>query len=68
MTPMCTRFPAVCSLTPIRYTQLLGRMRGTLGTAFATGKLFAVLPMIIEDVKSLLVSQGLEEEEAEVPT
>lgn len=62
-------YPAlVCSLTPIRYSELLGRMRGTLGTAFATGKLFAVLPMIMEDVKSLLISQGLGDEEAEDTT
>ena len=62
-------YPAlVCSLTPIRYFELLARMRGTLGTAFATGKLFAVLPMIIEDVTALLVSRGLTQEEAEDTT
>ncbi|MEM7146899.1 MAG: cation:dicarboxylase symporter family transporter [Verrucomicrobiota bacterium] len=59
-------FPALlCSLTPIRYWKLLGRCRGTLFTAFATGKMFAVLPMIIADVRALLVANGTEEERAE---
>ncbi|MEM8953377.1 MAG: cation:dicarboxylase symporter family transporter [Verrucomicrobiota bacterium] len=59
-------FPALlCSLTPIHYWKLLGRCRGTLFTAFATGKMFAVLPMIIADVRSLLVSNGTDDERAE---
>jgi proton glutamate symport protein len=59
-------FPALlCSLTPIRYWKLLGRCRGTLFTAFATGKMFAVLPMIIADVRALLVANGTDEKEAE---
>ena len=55
----------VASLSPIGYRELLGRSRGTLLTAFATGKMFAVLPMIIEDVRSLLASHGVPQEEAE---
>jgi proton glutamate symport protein len=59
-------FPALlCSLTPIRYWKLMGRSRGTLFTAFATGKMFAVLPMIIADVRALLVANGTDEQEAE---
>jgi Na+/H+-dicarboxylate symporter len=55
-------FPAiVASLSPIGYRELLGRARGTLLTAFATGKLFAVLPMIIEDVRALLASHDADE-------
>jgi Na+/H+-dicarboxylate symporter len=59
-------FPAlVVALTPIGYRELLGRSRATLLTAFATGKMFAVLPMIIDDVRELLGSQGVEEEDAQ---
>jgi len=58
-------FPAlVAAFSPIGYRELLGRTRGTLLTAFATGKMFAVLPMIIVDVRTLLTSQGVQEEEA----
>ncbi len=59
-------FPAiVASLSPIGYRQLMGRSRGTLLTAFATGKMFAVLPMIIADVRTLLASHGAKHEEAQ---
>jgi len=58
-------FPAlVAVLTPIPYGALLRRSRGTLLTVFATGKLFAVLPMVIEDVRSLLAGSGIEAREA----
>ncbi|MHC4341047.1 MAG: transporter substrate-binding domain-containing protein, partial [Planctomycetota bacterium] len=39
--------------------------RGTLLTVFATGKLFAVLTMIIDDVKRLLVGRGASEADAQ---
>jgi len=59
-------FPAlVVSLSPIGYRELMGRTRGTLLTALATGKLFAVLPMITNDVRELLVSHGVQQEEAQ---
>ncbi len=59
-------FPAlVTSLSPFGYRELLGRSRGALLTAFATGKLFAVLPMIIEDVRTLLASREVEQREAQ---
>jgi Na+/H+-dicarboxylate symporter/ABC-type amino acid transport substrate-binding protein len=58
-------FPAVVAvLTPFSYREILGRSRGTLLTAFATGKLFAVLPMIIEDVRALLIDHGVDEDVA----
>jgi Na+/H+-dicarboxylate symporter len=56
-------FPAtVAGLSPFGYRELLGRTRGTLLTAFATGKLFAVLPMIIEDVRALLAAHRADTE------
>jgi len=58
-------FPAlIVSLTPIGYRELMGRTRGTLLTALATGKMFAVLPMITNDVRELLASHGATQEEA----
>jgi Na+/H+-dicarboxylate symporter len=59
-------YPAlVAALSPFGYRQLLGRVRGSVLTAFATGKLFAVLPMIIEDVRSLVEARGVESHEAQ---
>jgi len=55
----------VAAVSPFGYRELLGRTRGALLTAFATGKLFAVLPMIIDDVRALLESRGVEPEEAQ---
>jgi len=43
---------------------VLGRSRGALLTVFATGKLFAVLPMIIDDVRALQESHGVQPQEA----
>jgi Na+/H+-dicarboxylate symporter len=58
-------FPAaVASLSPFGYRELLGRSRGALLTVFATGKLFAVLPMIIDDVRALQESHGVQPQEA----
>lgn len=55
----------VAAVTPFSYTRLVSQTRATLLTAFATGKLFAVLPMIIGDVRQLLVDEGMSETEAE---
>ena len=52
-------------LTPHAYGRILSRMREALLTAFATGKLFAVLPMVIHDVKGLLVEREVPEKEAQ---
>jgi len=40
-------------------------MRAAVLTAFATGKLFAVLPLVITGTKDLLVAEGTPEKEAE---
>ena len=53
------------ALTPYRYTEILGALRNSILTAFATGKLFAVLPVVMQDVKALLVAGGMSEEAAE---
>ena len=53
------------AVTPIRYGQLLGGLSQATLAAFATGKLFAVLPMIIADTRRLLVEQGVSDEEAQ---
>ena len=44
----------VTSLTPIRYRDLLGPTRDALITAFATGNIFIVLPVLAERSKELL--------------
>jgi Na+/H+-dicarboxylate symporter len=49
---------AVSILTPIRYRTLLLSSRDFLLTAWATGSLFAVLPMLIESIEKILEEQG----------
>jgi len=44
----------VSALTPIPYRAVLGRTRDALLTAFLTGSLFIVLPMLIDATKALL--------------
>ena len=44
----------VSALTPIPYRMVLGRTRDALLTAFLTGSLFIVLPMLIDATKALL--------------
>ncbi len=53
------------ALTPYRYRDILSALRNSILTAFATGKLFAVLPLVMQDVKNMLMSQGLSAEDAE---
>ncbi|MHC5051534.1 MAG: cation:dicarboxylate symporter family transporter, partial [Planctomycetota bacterium] len=55
----------VAALTPFRFRRLMAGFREAGLTAFATGKLFAVLPMVIESSRKLLVGQGVSEEDAE---
>ncbi len=58
-------FPAlVAAVTPYRYREMLRGSRDAVLMAFATGKLFAVLPMISDSAKNLLVSRDVPEEEA----
>jgi Na+/H+-dicarboxylate symporter/ABC-type amino acid transport substrate-binding protein len=44
----------VTSLTPVRYRDLIGPTRDALVTAFATGNIFIVLPVLAERSKELL--------------
>ena len=44
----------VTSLTPFRYKDLVGPIRAALITAFATGNIFIVLPVLAERSKALL--------------
>ena len=56
----------VASLTPLRYRDVVGPVRDVLVTAFATGNLFIVLPMLAdrshEVIKRCLESEEDEEE------
>jgi Na+/H+-dicarboxylate symporter/ABC-type amino acid transport substrate-binding protein len=44
----------VCALTPLRYGDIVSSFRAPLITAFATGNLLLVLPMLAENSKELL--------------
>ncbi|MBW2275069.1 MAG: cation:dicarboxylase symporter family transporter [Deltaproteobacteria bacterium] len=44
----------VTALTPLRYREVLGISRGALVTAFATGSVYVVLPLLVEISKKLL--------------
>ena len=44
----------VATLTPLRYADLVGPTRDALVTAFATGSVFVVLPILAEKSKELL--------------
>jgi Na+/H+-dicarboxylate symporter len=54
----------LAALTPFRFRTVMSNWREAGLTAFATGKLFAVLPMVIEAARRLLVEQGVPDEEA----
>jgi len=59
-------FPGLtAALTPFRFRKVLSGYREAGLTAFATGKLFAVLPMVITSVRDLLVDEGVDPEEAQ---
>ena len=51
----------VACLTPIPVHQILNKTRDALLTAFTTGELFIVLPMLIDRSKELLIAHGLPE-------
>ena len=58
--------PAVTAiLTPFSYRTILKSARPALITGFATGNLFIVLPMLIEQAKSLFESQKLRTEDTD---
>jgi Na+/H+-dicarboxylate symporter/ABC-type amino acid transport substrate-binding protein len=44
----------IATLTPVPYRAVLATTRDALITAFMTGSLFAVLPLLVEDTKTLL--------------
>jgi Na+/H+-dicarboxylate symporter/ABC-type amino acid transport substrate-binding protein len=48
----------VASLTPVGYRSLVGQTRDALVTAFATGNIFIVLPVLAERSKELLRTTG----------
>ena len=53
------------AVTPFRFRHLLSGYREAGLTAFATGKLFAVLPMVISSVRDLLTAEGMDKQEAQ---
>jgi Na+/H+-dicarboxylate symporter/ABC-type amino acid transport substrate-binding protein len=53
---------AVSLLTPVSYGQLIRRLWSAMITAFATGSVFVVLPLLAEASRELLESAGLDEE------
>ncbi len=47
-------FPGlICSLTPLTWGEVMRAVRGPMLTAFATGKVFVVLPMLIEQMREM---------------
>ena len=57
----------VACLTPIPVHQILNKTRDALLTAFTTGELFIVLPILIDRSKELLTTHGLPEPEEGSP-
>jgi len=57
----------VAALTPVPYRAVLGSMRDALITAFMTGNLFIVLPILSEQSKRLARDHGLPEEQRDAP-
>ena len=57
----------VACLTPIPVGQILNKTRDALLTAFTTGELFIVLPILIDRSKELLSAHGLAEPEEGSP-
>jgi len=54
----------VATLTPVPFRQVLGPVRDALVTAFATGNLLVVLPILADRSKAILREAGLDEEAA----
>jgi proton glutamate symport protein len=53
------------SVSPFRYGEIVGVCRDALLTAFVTGNLFVVLPIIAEQVKKLLELKGGDKNDSE---
>lgn len=52
----------VAAVTPLSYRAVVGPARDALVTAFATGSLFIVLPILDDRARSLLAERGADEE------
>jgi Na+/H+-dicarboxylate symporter/ABC-type amino acid transport substrate-binding protein len=57
----------VASLTPLRYRDTLSHTKDALITAFATGSLLIVLPIIADETKRILHRAGLEGDTSSSP-
>jgi Na+/H+-dicarboxylate symporter/ABC-type amino acid transport substrate-binding protein len=57
----------ITTVTPLRYREILGTMRDGLLTAFMTGNLFIVLPMLVEQSQALMRKHGLSGSDAALP-
>ncbi len=55
----------IAALTPLTYRQILGPSRDALVTAFATGSLLVILPILAERANELARLCGVEDEDAE---
>ena len=55
------------TLTPFRYREIMGVSRDALITAFATGKLMIVLPMLVEQTERLFAEHETADDAAAAP-
>ena len=55
----------VAALTPFSYRDVVGTSKDALVTAFATGKLFIILPILIENCKDLFEQYKLKQEDTD---
>ena len=60
----CVLPAMVAAVTPFGHREVLSASREALITAFATGKLFVVLPLLIEGAREIFERRGLDGEEA----
>jgi Na+/H+-dicarboxylate symporter len=60
----CTLPILVCRTTPFSYRQVLSHSQEAMVTAFATGTVLVVLPMIAERCKELLAEHEIDDSEA----
>lgn len=54
----------ISALTPFRYRDVLGMTKDAMLTAFSTGNLFVILPILVENTKSLFTQYQLDEKES----
>lgn len=53
------------ALTPLRYTEIFSAFRISFITAFVTGSVLVVLPMLIEEIRKLLKTHKIADEETD---